>query len=113
MTLVSLSPRSEAGLRAQIRNSAQYENLDLESEPFPAQITGTLTAASPFSGDVVIAISLNGRIEAVVRTYDTEGSTTSFQAMLPPEAFRAGANHIEVVLVTEISETRSYSLARG
>lgn len=112
-SLASLRPTDDTGLEVQIRRASQYSDLDPTAEPFPAQVTGTLTGSAAFNGDVVLAISLNGRVEAVVRTFDTDGRTTSFQAILPPEAFRAGANRIEVVLVDGTAGTRSYSLASG
>lgn len=77
-----------------------YTDVDLDADPFPARLTGTLSSSSGSVDEAVLAVSLNGRIEAVVRTYDDEGATR-FQAMLPPAAFRPGDNEVRVLLVRE------------
>lgn len=83
-----------------------YRDVDLEGDPFPARITGTLLKPSGFSDDVVVAIGLNGRVVTVVRSYDTKPTRTEFQAMLPPEAFVSGANDIDLLLVEGSGEDR-------
>jgi len=91
----------DQSLSIRVNNATRYQDLDLRSDPFPAQITGSLvrTTNSP-TGDVVLAIAVNGTVQAVVRTYNEDGST-SFQAMLPIWAFQTGANHVEIVLVDD------------
>lgn len=83
-----------------------YRDVDLEGDPFPARLTGTLLKASGFSNDVAVAIGLNGRVVAVVRSYATKPTRTEFQAMLPPGAFVSGANDLEVMLVEGSEEDR-------
>lgn len=48
------------------------------------------------TGEVYLAVIVNGRIEAVVESFHDRGRT-GFQAMIPPETLRTGRNQIEVV----------------
>lgn len=72
-----------------------YEELDPSSAVVPSLIGGTLSRVQP---KTVLAIGVNGRVAAVTRSYEEDGHT-KFYAMVPPTAFRAGANDIEVFVV--------------
>jgi hypothetical protein len=99
--LEGLEVIDDQSLSIRVNNATRYHDLDLRSDPFPAQITGSLVRATDGpTGDVVLAIAVNGTVQAVVRTYSEDGST-GFQAMLPIRAFQTGANDIEILLVDD------------
>ncbi len=110
-TLDDLQPVDEPGLTATISNPQRYANVQPDADSLPAQINGTLSRTAGFDGDVIVAVVFNGRVEAVVRTYDTEGSVTRFQAMIPPDAFIPGRNTIQLVLVEGVGSDREFFLA--
>lgn len=87
----------------------RYDDVQLNSDPFPARLTGSVTRPDEEETELVLAVGLNGQVAAVVRTY-TEDGPTRFQAMLPRDAFRTGANDIEVMIVgdadTQLSGSR-------
>jgi hypothetical protein len=111
--LASLEVIDDPQLTVRISNPDRYDNVRPDGDPLPAQLNGTISRDSPFDGDVIVAVSLNGRIVGVVRTYDTDGFTTRFQAMLPPDAFRPGPNFIELVLVDGTGADRMLWRASG
>ena len=112
-SLASLPVTDDPELRVQLRHPEWYRNVDPQGDPVPARVTGTLARTAPFTDDVILAVSLNGQVEAVVRSYDTESSVTRFQAMLPPEALRAGSNRVELILVEGAGSARSFHRATG
>lgn len=103
---------SDDSLSARIDHPERYRDVDLDTDPFPARLTGIVSDSSGPVDESVLAIGLNGRVEAVVRTYNEDG-TTRFQAMLPPEAFRPGENEIRVLLVTGFGADRTFTRPVG
>lgn len=96
--LEEASTVTDGSLTVRLDHPEWYTDVDLSSDPFPARLTGTLSSSSRSVDDAILAVSLNGHIEAVVRAYDEDG-TTRFQAMLPPDAFQSGDNGVHVLLV--------------
>jgi hypothetical protein len=72
-----------------------YEDVDPEGDRVPARITGRVLGL-PEGEETLVAVSVNGVIEAVVRSYHDRGRS-GFQAMIPPERFRLGNNMIEAI----------------
>lgn len=89
---------TDDSLTVRLDHPEWYTDVDLDSDPFPARLTGTLASSSRSVDAAVLAVSLNGHIEAVVRAYNEDG-TTRFQAMLSPDAFQSGDNEVRVLLV--------------
>lgn len=96
--LETVSTVTDGSLSVRLDHPEWYQDVELDADPFPARLTGTLSSSSRSVDTAVLAVSLNGRIEAVVRAYNEDG-TTRFQAMLPPDAFQSGDNGVRVLLV--------------
>lgn len=105
--LASISPETDESLSVRIDHPEWYRDVDLDADPFPARMTGTLSSSSRSVDEDVLAIGLNGRIEAVVRAYNEDG-TTRFQAMLPPEAFESGDNGVQIMIVSGADSDRAF-----
>ena len=61
-------------------------------------IVGRLTPPSPFDGEPLIAVSVGGRIEEIVRTFSSPRSNHEFSALLPaPLSGRSGPVAIDVL----------------
>lgn len=84
------------GLTARLDRPLFYTVVDTTGDVIPARLTGTLIG--DVSGDEVIAVSVNGTIGAITRSY-IEDDQPSFQAMIPPELFDDGENDIAFFLV--------------
>ena len=95
-------PRDDAlggGLRVSL--SWHQRSVDLATaEVLPALLSGQL-AGGVASGDPVhLAVAMNGVVRAVTRTeLDPPGKAGRFHALLPEEAFRSGANEVEVLRI--------------
>ena len=62
--------------------------------------------------DHVVAIAVNGKVAAVTRTYDSEG-TRAFYSLVPPDAFVEGANDLELLLVDGTGSSRTLQRLDG
>jgi hypothetical protein len=81
---------------ARVDQAPQLLDVDPGSGFVPAELTGTLPHGRPRGGRAV-AIAVNGRVEAVGRTFSLAGSSAeSFAAMVPGRALRPGANDVRV-----------------
>lgn len=90
----------QAELRAEIFNASRYQEFDSST---PTYFQGRLVAST--DGPFVIAISVNGEVAAVTRSYMRE-DVLRFQALLPPTAMQAGSNTIELLLVESDADGR-------
>ena len=64
-------------------------------------MSGRLDGEGLESGRLPLAVSVNGRIAAVTRTYRDEDGVVRFSALVPESAFRPGANPVGVFVVSE------------
>src|SRR5439155_22265801 len=70
--------------------------VDLSLDVLPSYITGRLAGRHPAQQDLAVAV--NGKIEAVTRSY-TEFGETKFAALVPEQSIHAGANDVSVYAV--------------
>ena len=89
---VSAIPNPDSSIRARVDRPEWFEEIDPDGPTIPARVTGTLVGLGP-SEETLLAISVNGTVEAVVSSYHDRGKT-GFQAMIPPDRFRSGANEV-------------------
>jgi Sulfatase len=75
-----------------------YSALDPDSLAVPALVRGEISG--DVAADEPLAVAVNGRIAAVARSYEIGGGTY-VSAIVPPRAFRAGANEVVVMRVIE------------
>jgi sulfatase-like protein len=86
---------------ATVDQAAELRDVDPGSGFVPAELTGTVPHGRP-GGGRAFAISVNGRVAAVGRTFSLEGSTDeSFAAVVPGWTLQPGANDVRVYEVTE------------
>ena len=74
-----------------------YDDVDVSGDVIPVRVGGTLNG--DVDGSEVLAVSVNGVIGAVTRSYVFAGEV-SFLAMVPPALFVDGANTIELIHLT-------------
>jgi hypothetical protein len=93
--------RSSATTRASISLSPSFARVRRSSGVVPCQIAGRIhESGSPRERDLAIAV--NGRIEAVGRSFHLKGETAeSYAVMVPEDALREGRNRVEVLEVTD------------
>lgn len=87
------SPREDITIR--IDRTERFADVDPVADTIPARVTGTVTGLGS-SEEVLVAVIVNGEIEAVVQSFHDRGRT-GFQAMIPPSSLRAGANVVEAI----------------
>ncbi len=70
----------------------------------PCFFEGAVHRHNPVDEDpVVLAIAINGVIQAVTRTYLHAGGLSEWEAMVPKSAFHAGQNDVQIYQVTGTS----------
>ncbi|MGE4607803.1 MAG: sulfatase-like hydrolase/transferase [Myxococcota bacterium] len=96
----SLAMLVRSGLELRLIDASAYEAVDPGSPFVPAHVTGEiLFAGEPEQRDLAVAI--NGVIRATTRTYGARSGRARFTAMVAPDAFRAGANVVEIFVIRE------------
>jgi hypothetical protein len=99
--------RISGGTRATISLSHSFARVRRSSGVVPCQIAGRIRdPGAPRERDLAIAV--NGRIEAVGRSFHLKGETAeSYAVMVPEDALRDGRNTVEVL---EVSDERAMVL---
>jgi hypothetical protein len=89
---------SADGVRVTVDGRDALKNVNPKARELPAQLTGRFVQPESAAAAArhVLAVALNGRIVATTRAWP---GGPRWMAMLPPDAFRAGPNHVEVFLV--------------
>ncbi len=95
-----LGPAGAGKVRTQIANAADMRSVSPSSQIHATQVAGSLTGVKRGqTRDVAVAV--NGRIEAVGRTFRLRGSSKESYALMVPElALRPGRNTVELYEVT-------------
>jgi len=92
----SIARAAAGALRAAIVQDRLYANVRRRSGVVPAQIAGDVSGGEP-GAERDLAVAVNGRIEAVGRSFHLDGdSTEHFAFMVPEESLREGRNAVEV-----------------
>jgi hypothetical protein len=92
----ALDVRPSADEGVQLSGRELLAAVDLSLDVVPNYITGKLTGRLPAQQD--LAVSVNGKVEAVTRSY-TEFGETKFAALVPEQSIHAGANDVSVYAV--------------
>ena len=105
-----LARAAAGGARGTIVKAGLYARVRRASGVLPAQIAGHIEAGS--AGPRDLAVAVNGRIEAVGRSFRLAGDPTEhFAFMVPEDSLSEGRNDIEVFEV--VGEERLRPLARS
>jgi Sulfatase len=84
-----------AGTRATVDAPGTYRAIADGAAALPALVSGDVRG---LDDDAVIAVAVNGRIEATTRVFP-DGDHGQYSAMVPPESLHAGANTVAVLEV--------------
>jgi hypothetical protein len=96
----SLGRASAAGMRGSIAAARELRHVNRAAGIVPAQIAGDLHGGAP-GEKRDLAVAVNGRIEAVGRSFYLTGDHTEHYAlMVPEESLHEGGNLVEVYEVT-------------
>ncbi len=74
-----------------------FANVDLSGPMLPAHITGEFDSDT-MTGDVHLAVAVNGVVRAVTRSY-RDDEKARFSAMIPPDSLIAGSNRLELFAI--------------
>jgi sulfatase-like protein len=104
---LNVRPSADEGVRLSGRELLSA--VDLSLDVVPSYITGTLTGRHPPLQDLAVAV--NGKIEAVTRSYSDFGEA-KFAALVPEQSMREGANDVTVYAVngTRLEELKGSDL---
>jgi hypothetical protein len=85
-----------AGVSAEIRQAGQLRAVDLDAAYVPVRLTGRIEGGT---GPRDLALAVNGRIEAVARSYVEEGEER-VSVLFPEATLRQGANDVQIYWVS-------------
>jgi hypothetical protein len=100
-SLDGLRIEQDATLRIALDAADELSKLDPSAAIVPAQLTGRVRGAIGRSQRLVLAIAVNGRIEATTETYYDLGDQTygSWSALVNPASYRPGFNDVRIYIV--------------
>jgi hypothetical protein len=98
-TVSSSSEIKESDIAVILDQTSQFTNIDLASDYLPANITGHIEVSRKLSAPLDLAITINGVIHAVTKTFEKGVDNASFEAMVPESAFRTGLNTVNVYVI--------------
>jgi hypothetical protein len=84
------------GLSGEVDQAAELGTVDLESDYVPVRLTGRINGVG---GPRDLAVTVNGRVEAVARSYLVDGEER-LSVLFPASALRAGVNDVALFAVT-------------
>jgi hypothetical protein len=103
--------RAASGVTATLALARSFAHVRRASGMVPCQIAGRIDGSGPRT-ERDIAVAVNGRIEAVGRSFHLRGQAVeSYSVMVPEESLREGRNRIEVLEVSD--DGRMAVLARS
>ena len=94
------------GYSAVIDNDAEFGRVEPSGDSIPAMLSGRLEPVP--SRPLLVAVSLNGRIAAVTRTY--EDDPAGFYVIVPPRFFVEGDNEVELFIVESSANGSGFTL---
>jgi hypothetical protein len=111
-SLVGLPMRAidivEGDFTVELDQELFYANVDPEAPFVNSHITGLVFLDGHTGAKVNLAISVNGTIRAVTRTFPLERGEAEWSAMVPETAFRGGKNHVEVFILSTDTDGQLY-----
>jgi hypothetical protein len=105
----SLSSTRRSDWRVELDDPLAFEKVDPRGSTVPALVSGRISGGGP---ERALVVSVNGRLQALTRSYGEEGQR-KFGALVPPSAFRRGANSVQVYELQNEGGTVSLAALRG
>jgi hypothetical protein len=97
-TVAQLKPAAAGRTRASLSGARVYRSVRLNAATLPCYVSGRVKGGK---APAAVALAINGRIAATSPTFRTlRSGPTWFAGMVPPSAFRAGANSVQVYAVS-------------
>jgi hypothetical protein len=84
------------GRRVGVRSTVRRTTVGGDDGVVPSFVSGP---ADGLDSGTLLAIAVNGRVEATTRVYDDEGDRPVYAALVPPSSLRDGANAVTVYVV--------------
>ena len=101
-----LTEGGDSDARVDLVADGEYANVDLSTPFVPTWVVGTLSGGSGSNKDIAVAV--NGRIQAVGKTFRlATGGDKLMAVMVPESTMRDGRNDVEVFEVSGGSQLRS------
>jgi len=99
----AVGPRPDLiGRRVTVPPGAKHVTVDATSGVVPSFLSGRVKDLEP---GTVLAVAINGRVQATTRAYRDEGRSV-FAALVPPSSLRDGRNAVSVLEVLAGGELR-------
>ena len=87
---------SAPDVRVRIRNSGQFDAVNLARDPLPLYVTGTLRTSRP--APLTVAVVVNGIVAAVTHSYVERGAHM-FGTLIPETSLRDGNNSVAALVI--------------
>ncbi len=88
-----------AGMTAEVYEEEKFRSVAPRRRIIDGYVRGRLATSQPAGKEVVVAVAVNGKIQATTTTYSQKGEPFLFDVIVPPSAFKRGRNKVEIFRV--------------
>lgn len=96
------------GVMISISQEADLAAYQPGADRVPSYLSGSVNVAGGASGTEILAVTVDGRVAAVTRTYEPDGDSARWEAMIDPHLLESGQARVEVWLVDGSSTSASF-----
>ncbi len=87
-----------------VNQRGALDALDENADQLPVFISGRVNLEAPATGEEIVMVAVDGVVRAITRTFEAEGDSARYQALIHPDLLHAGVNDVEVWMATGSSD---------
>jgi hypothetical protein len=110
LPLADISTLDTLGVSVTVDQDELLASLPAGSDRLPVFLSGEVELDRSATGEEILIVSADGVVVAATRVFDPEGSSASFEVLIPPTVLHAGSN--DVVIWLADGSPDGYSLQR-
>lgn len=99
----------QAGVGVTLAQREALSRYQPGGDPVPAYLSGTVVIDRGASGSEIVAVTIDGEVAAVTRTFEADGTTARWEAMIDPDLLDATGGRVEVWVVTGSADSPSFA----
>jgi hypothetical protein len=88
------------GVRLTVNQRGTLDALSEDADTLPVFLSGRVNLDTPTSGEEIVMVTVDGVVRAVTRTFEPDGNSSRYQALIHPDLLHPGVNDVEVWLAS-------------
>jgi hypothetical protein len=87
-------------VRLTVNQQGTLDALAEDADTLPIFLSGRVNLEIPATGEEIVMVAVDGVVRAVTRTFEPEGDSARYQALIHPDLLHPGVNDVEVWLAS-------------